>query len=313
MKNKLLYALIGILLLSVAGCTKNTNSTENNTASNLTPGPYDHFGDPNWVQTTPGNIVGKFAIIPGVPVEKTVNDINYTYAWADEFDGDALNDEYWSIEINGDGGGNKERQYYLKNNISVGNGFLKIEGREEKYGSKNYTSGRINSKGKVHFKYGYAEAMIAIPSFKGAWPAFWMMGEQYGWPKCGEIDIMEAVNDDANVHSTVHYGENNSGHQQQSIGKYAFSSSTARTGFHHYEMIWDETYITTYVDGERMGTVNITVSNRQKYFHQDFRFILNLAIGGTWPEAEKTFDPTAFTKPQEMYVDFVRVYQVSDI
>lgn len=33
-----------------------------------------------------------------------------------------------------------------------------------------------------------------LPSGKGAWPAIWLLGENWreiGWPRCGEIDIME--------------------------------------------------------------------------------------------------------------------------
>jgi beta-glucanase (GH16 family) len=39
--------------------------------------------------------------------------------WKDNFDGTALNSEYWNIEINSDGGGNHELQTYSAGNVSI--------------------------------------------------------------------------------------------------------------------------------------------------------------------------------------------------
>jgi beta-glucanase (GH16 family) len=47
-----------------------------------------------------------------------------------------------------------------------------------------------------------------MPKGKGMWPAFWMLGTNIGavgWPECGEIDIMEWVdNDPNNIYSSTH-------------------------------------------------------------------------------------------------------------
>lgn len=74
-----------------------------------------------------------------------------------------------------------------------------------------YTSGRIKTQGLKEFKYGKIEARMKLPSGQGIWPAFWMLGlniSQAVWPKCGEIDIMEHVNDEANIHGTIHWDDN---------------------------------------------------------------------------------------------------------
>ena len=77
-------------------------------------------------------------------------DGEYQLVWSDEFDGTELNRNNWNVEVNGNGGGNNELQYYVDrtNNIQVSDGTLKITARKENYGGKSYTSGRINSKGK---------------------------------------------------------------------------------------------------------------------------------------------------------------------
>ena len=128
--------------------------------------------------------------------------------WSDEFNGTELNSDHWTPEIgNGNWGwGNNEKEYYKANNISVSDGTMKIKAQTEKVGSYNWTSGRIKSAGKVNIGYGYVEARIKIPSSRGIWPAFWMLGTNgKTWPACGEIDIMEAFNTRSDIQSTIHY------------------------------------------------------------------------------------------------------------
>lgn len=100
--------------------------------------------------------------------------------WSDEFDGTSLNTNTWNYEIgNGNWGwGNGELEYYTdrKENVEVSNGTLKIKALKEEYGEQSYTSGRITTKGKQEFTYGKIEAKIKLPSFSGAWPAFWTLG-----------------------------------------------------------------------------------------------------------------------------------------
>lgn len=50
------------------------------------------------------------------------------------------------------------------------------------------------TKGKHEFQYGRFVIRAKIDIRSGSWPAFWTIGKdtsEYGWPKCGEIDIME--------------------------------------------------------------------------------------------------------------------------
>ncbi|TNY03277.1 glycoside hydrolase family 16 protein, partial [Escherichia coli] len=71
-----------------------------------------------------------------------------------------------------------------------------------------YTSARIHTNGKVSFTYGKVEARLQLPAGAGIWPAFWALGTDLaaaGWPKAGEIDIMEFVGRTPNtVYGTLH-------------------------------------------------------------------------------------------------------------
>lgn len=121
----------------------------------------------------------------------------YKLVWEDNFDGSALNRDYWNVEVNGSGCGNNELQYYVDNadNVAVRDGNLVITARRQDYDGHAFTSGRVNTCGKVGFTYGIVEARIKLPkTANGLWPAFWMMGDdikECGWPACGETDVLE--------------------------------------------------------------------------------------------------------------------------
>lgn len=231
---------------------------------------------------------------------------DYEVVWEDQFDGNELNRNIWNVEVNGNGGGNQEHQYYVdsKDNIEVSNGTLKIRALRKSYGGKAYTSGRINTRTKAQFKYGKIEAKMKLPSFQGAWPAFWMLGANYdtvGWPRCGEIDIMEAINTQQFSHGALHWydgGKRDSGGSSEATVPAGFD----RTQWHTYGVEWDSQFMIWTVDGKEFCRDSITDGNKGEFRKEQF-IIFNLAIGGEWPG--HTIDNNAF--PATMEVDYVRV------
>ena len=235
---------------------------------------------------------------------------NRTLIWSDEFNGNELDDDNWSYNIGDGGWGNNEYQYYTNSidNVRVTNGSLRIVARKEQYKNALYTSGRIDTKGKRSFKYGYFEARIALPSAMGIWPAFWMLGvniDDINWPKCGEIDIMEAINDESKVYSTLHWNSNgvsgDTSHNYQGNEGYNISD---REEYHLYAVEWKETVIKTYVDNVEVFSYSFYNSNVKETFQKEFYFLLNVAVGGDWPGFE-----IADNFPHAMSVDYLRVYQ----
>jgi hypothetical protein len=120
---------------------------------------------------------------------------DYQLVWSDEFDQGSLNTSNWSY-VTGDGcpnlcgWGNNELEYYRPENVSVSGGYLIITSKQETYGGRSYTSGKIQSRYKRDFLYGKIEARMKIPTGGGMWPAFWMMptDEVYGgWAASGEV------------------------------------------------------------------------------------------------------------------------------
>lgn len=235
------------------------------------------------------------------------------YLWHDEFDGETIDTSKWTFDIGtGAGGwGNNEWEYYTnrKENAYIKDGVLHIRAQKEDYEGQKYTSARMLTKGKFAFKYGTVEARIALPTGKGIWPAFWMLGENFdtvGWPACGEIDIIEAVNSENKIYGTNHwangseyatYGNNTENYRDQKF-------ELDITQFHTYKFTWDEKYIRMYVDDFMYH--EILIENNEgdtEEFHKPFFFLLNVAVAGNWPGFE--VDDSQF--PNEMLVDYIRV------
>src|SRR3954464_10612678 len=159
--------------------------------------------------------------------------------WSDEFDGKSLDESKWEAIVNGRGGGNKELQYYRKENARVENGMLIIEARKEKFtgpdGARDYTSARLRTKGKGDWKYGRIEVRAKLPKGQGIWPAIWMMptDNRYGnWPNSGEIDIMELLgHEPQRVHGTLHWGDRAKRHLQKGE-KFDLSRGSFADDFH---------------------------------------------------------------------------------
>ncbi|MBR4558583.1 MAG: glycoside hydrolase family 16 protein [Fibrobacter sp.] len=237
------------------------------------------------------------------------------YLWNDEFDGDAIDTEKWTFEIGtgASGWGNNEWQYYTdrSENAYIKDGILHIRANKESFEGASYTSARMITKGKFSFTYGTIEARIALPVGKGIWPAFWMLGEnidQVSWPACGEIDIIEAVNDENIVYGTNHW--QTEGHQadygNNTGGFHGASTSLDITEFHTYKFTWDEKLIAMYVDDFKYHEISIEDNaGGTEAFHKPFFLLLNVAVAGNWPGFE--VDDAQF--PNEMLIDYIRVTQ----
>ena len=248
--------------------------------------------------------------------------------WSDEFNGTELNSDHWTPEIgNGNWGwGNNEKEYYKANNISVSDGTMKIKAQTEKVGSYNWTSGRIKSAGKVNIGYGYVEARIKIPSSRGIWPAFWMLGTNgKTWPACGEIDIMEAFNTRSDIQSTIHYPKWNGADQYV----YTNRNISNKTEWHTYGCYRDGKICAFYIDGqllsvygtwtdryvritdfnETFSTADLntgTYAGRRSVLNDDYYLLFNVACGGNLAQGNPPYD-TSWNRTME--VDYVRYYK----
>ncbi len=207
--------------------------------------------------------------------------------WADEFNTTGFPDSTkWGYDTGGHGWGNNELQFYTSQrfeNAKVENGKLIIETYKEDYKTSKYTSARLTSKGKGDWMYGRIEVKAKLPKGKGLWPAIWMLptGRKYGgWPKNGEIDIMENVGYEPNsVYGTVHTGAFNHVIETQKVG--AVMRSDLADSFHVYTIEWTADSIAFFLDNEKYHTFKNNKTGIDAWpFDQPFHLLLNIAVGG---------------------------------
>ncbi|MDR3108309.1 MAG: glycoside hydrolase family 16 protein [Planctomycetaceae bacterium] len=235
--------------------------------------------------------------------------------WNDEFNGSGLADkDKWSYERGYVR--NNEMQYYTverTENVRQQDGNLvitvlkdnaDIDGKQ-----REITSGSIASVNHGDWLYGRIEARIKFSSAKGSWPAFWMMPSKPkygGWPKSGEIDILEHVGFDPDkLHFNLHTEKYN--HTKKSGRGTTITYEKPYADFHIYAVEWFEDHIDWYFDDKKVFTVKNDEPGWEAWpFNQQFHAKLNYAFGGAWGAA-KGVDMECF--PLEMQVDYVRVFQ----
>jgi len=254
--------------------------------------------------------------------------------WSDEFngpDGSAPDPAWWTYDLGGNGWGNDELEYYTRRpeNVAIQNGNLVITARRESFSgpadpaatgpegktvvTRDYTSARLKTQGLFSQTYGRFEARIQIPKGQGIWPAFWMLGadiDKVHWPGSGEIDIMENIGKEpTKIHGSLHGpGPGGSGTDDMTAVFTLPRGGQFAEAFHVFAVEWEPGVIRFYVD----GTLYFTATPKGMphgtgwVFDHPFFLLLNLAVGGDWPG-----NPDSSTQfPQQMLVDYVRVYGV---
>ena len=259
----------------------------------------------------------------------------WSLVWSDEFSGTEIDRSKWTYDIgnwivdqdgNGiaAGWGNNEKEYYTDSNENafIDDGKLVIKAKQEQvtdeFGTYDYTSAKLKTKGLFSKTYGRYEIKAKLPVGKGLWPAIWMLPEEdkYGsWAASGEIDIMESWGSRPNtVAGTIHYGEGWPNNKY--TGKeFELPENRGIDKWHTYALEWEPGELRWYVDGElyqtqnkwySKGKDNATNFSYPAPFDQEFYLVMNLAVGG-WFDG----DPDETTKfPSQMEVDYVRVYDL---
>ena len=241
--------------------------------------------------------------------------------WSDEFSGNTLDTSKWSYEV-GKAGIYTEKA----ENVTVQNGNLILTARHANPKDNqglNFTTGAVNSAHKFSFQYGRLEFRARLPYGEGVFPALWTMGDYYlttsdekGWPRCGEIDVMEFIGggseaekytDPANKLSTcnLHWGVNRDAHKAIGTTNAKIMDGIWADAYHIFAIEWDEKSIKWYRDDRLIIERDINDPDMLDSFHQKHWIIINVALCDFEPDIANATTPL----PQSMYVDYVRVYK----
>ncbi|MGD9695300.1 MAG: glycoside hydrolase family 16 protein [Thermoleophilia bacterium] len=227
--------------------------------------------------------------------------------WSDEFAGPegAAPADHWTPAEGGGGWGNEELQTYTSRpeNVALdGDGHLRITARRESDGS--FTSARLQS--TAGFVRGRIEARIRVPAGAGLWSAFWTLGAggtRVGWPRSGEIDVMEVMNDTRTVNANVHVADAASPDGRGQAPGLLTRDAPLADGWHVYGLEWSRERLVFTLDGREYH--RITRGEVADWpFDEAQVLLLNLAVGGRWPGPPDASTPF----PATMLVDWVRVY-----
>lgn len=245
--------------------------------------------------------------------------------WSDEFNHDGLPDSSkWDYETGFVR--NHEQQYYTHarpENARVENGTLILEGRRERFPNKNYrpgsgdwreaadsasyTSACLVTLHKASWKYGRIEVRAKLPQGQGVWPAIWMLGAnepKVGWPRCGEIDIMEFIGrDSSHIYGTVHFADGKGGHRSNG-GK--ITVNQPYNDFHIYAVEWTPKQMDFYYDKQLYHSFPLDTAGAGSTnpFRKPQYLLLNLALGGSWGGPVEDI-----ILPQRLLIDYVRIYR----
>jgi beta-glucanase (GH16 family) len=241
--------------------------------------------------------------------------------WSDQFNGGSLNAANWTARTDIDCPVPCEGvQNYLAERVSVADGVLTIEARDE--GGAVYTSGLIDTRDKLGIRYGRVEIDALMPGTLGTLPSLFLLpvNENYGpWPQSGEIDILNAPNllpGISTLEHTLRYGLPEP--EDTETTKTSEPLTEPTLSFIQYAIEWEGGEIRWFVDDVHVATQ--IQDNWYTYFEDadglfglgegaapfddDFYLAIGLGIGNN-AGATSTF-------PQQLQIEAVRVYECNN-
>lgn len=242
----------------------------------------------------------------------------YVLDWSDEFDYSGLPDSSkWEFETGYQR--NNETQWYTDHrpeNCRVENGKLLITALNDSFEGHAVTSASIETLNKKDFQYGLLEIRAKMPHLgSGTWPAIWMLGSNsvtVGWPRCGEIDIMEWIGKvPLGVLGSVYaQGSASSTYTERHWPYLSLKTEYFTDQFHNYAIEWDSTQIKYYVDDANYVTYTKRDLGRDwEPFSKAQYLKLNLAMGGSIPPLGGGGDIDYSKFPYTFEIEYARYYK----
>ncbi len=257
----------------------------------------------------PGTLAGNAA--QGKPAEEPTQYEGWDLVWHDEFNGPKLDQTKWSRtpRTRSDWANMMSLDPDL---LTFRSGVMTLHAvqnpeAETDPDAQPYLTAGVTSRGKFSFTYGKVEIRARFLSARGAWPALWMLSNDYQQSReqYGEIDIMEHLNFEQRVYQTVHTHYTLRVDKTDTPKRY-ITAEIERDRWNTYGIEWDDRHVTFLANGEpTLRYPNLPDKDETQYpFIKPFFFILSMQVQGKW-----VGEPAAEDYPAWMQVDYIRVYQ----
>jgi len=208
---------------------------------------------------------------------------------------------------------NNEQQFYIDPDehghsvFTIDNSVLSIEAKPTPRALRGvvegqpYVSGVLTTEKSFAQQYGRFEVRAKVPFGQGLWSAFWLLPSFNQWPAgvavLPEIDVMEHLGHESNTfHTTLH--TNQTGPLTSHPYDHTIATDLTKA-FHVYSVVWTPKSVSWYLDGEFKAK-----HPTPRDFTKPVHFLLNLAVGGTWPGS-----PDGTTEfPAKFQIDYVKAW-----
>jgi beta-glucanase (GH16 family) len=234
------------------------------------------------------------------PVQLKTSGQQWTCSFVDNFDGDALNTDKWTVQHTADNGFRTERTCYRDDpdNVAVRDGSLVLTARKGKWVncryrarwmSTRFTGGLIGTNDKFSQTYGRFEVRAKFPDTDraGLHGGFWMFPAEltYGrWPSSGEIDVAEWWSYEPTlVLPSLHFDG-----RDPDVDSGWDCTVDDPAAFHTYTVVWKPSGFQFAIDGTtcftRSPTPDAPLTPPQPFDHP-FHMILNMGVamnGYSW-------------------------------
>lgn len=196
-------------------------------------------------------------------------------------------------------------------NVKIENGVLKLKASKE---NGSYKNGGIRTKAGFPCNTRLEVKARLTKLVKGGFPAIWQMPVNAPqWPRGGEIDLMEWVQETPkDIYQTIHTYFVNGDYGSTGVTNPDRPTNFDVTQYHIYAVDRTEKAIIFYIDGEETWRYLNQYLDKDKmqypFCQYSYDIILNFSLGGdlngnpTWPGNIDDND-----LPGEMWIDWVKV------
>jgi beta-glucanase (GH16 family) len=237
----------------------------------------------------------------------------YALAWRDEFDGTALDERWWTIDL-----GRWRSGLNARDAIQVKDGLLSFVTYTDDAGFHH--AGHINTVGTYEPTYGYFEARIRFLDSVGQWCSFFIyprtIGNPVGDPGTAgvEIDVFEHRDVDAagfDLRQMIQVGLNwdGFGPDWKRVNQLLAHprGEPLSHAWHTYATLWTDSLVTFYVDRIPVWSTSAALSHRAEPIYLCCE-VLDADWAGFIPAGGYG---TLATTTSGMEVDWVRVWQAA--